>query len=77
MRLDGKSELVDTFIDEFGDYYIIRLKDISPGDVSKASEQVKESTRRLIAQRNGASLFQSYLQGLTKGLESKINKDLL
>ena len=76
-QLNGESEKVISFTDSSGDFNIVRLNSVEAGDVSKASEQIKESTRRLIAQRNGSSLFQSYLQGLNQEIKAEINEDLL
>jgi len=77
MQLDGVATKVESFSGVAGDFNIIRLHKIAPGDVSKVSEQIKESTRRLIAQRNGQSLFQSYLKGVGKPYREQINEDLL
>ena len=76
-RLDGAKEKVISFTDQIGNFNIVRLKSVVAGDVSKVDEQIKESIRRVLAQRNGSALFNSYLNGLTKDLESKINQDLL
>lgn len=77
MQLAGVATKVDSFTGVNGDFNIVRLHKIAPGDLSKVSEQVKESTRRLIAQRNGQSLFQSYLDGLNKQYSKGLNEDLL
>ena len=76
-QLDGTTQKIISFTDQSGDFNVVRLKSITPGDVDKVSDQIKESTRRLVASRNGSSLFQSYLQGLTKELKSSIDSDLL
>ena len=76
-RLDGAKEKVISFTDQIGNFNIVRLNSVVAGDVSKVDEQIKESIRRVLAQRNGSALFNSYLNGLTKDLESKINQDLL
>ena len=76
-QLDGASEKVVSLTDNSGDFNIVRLNAVTPGDVDKASAQVKESTRRLVLQRNGGSLFQSYLNGLSRELKEQINEDLL
>jgi len=76
-QLNGASEKVLSFTDQSGDFNIVRLNKVVAGDVDQASEQIKESTRRLVAQRNGLSLFQGYLKGLTEELKSEINEDLL
>lgn len=77
MQLTGAATKVTSFTDASGDFNIVHLNKIAPGDVRKVSEQVKESTRRLIAQRNGQSLFQSYLNGLSEEASKDINEDLL
>lgn len=77
MQLEGVATKVDSFTGANGDFNIVRLHKIAPGDVSKVSEQVKESTRRMIGQRNGQALFQSYLNGLNEQYSSQIDEDLL
>ena len=76
-QLEGATEKVISFTDITGNFNIVRLNSVVAGDVSKVDEQIKESIRRVLAQRNGSALFNSYLNGLTKDLESKINQDLL
>lgn len=77
MQLEGEATKIDSFTGANGDFNIVRLHKIAPGDVSKVSEQVKESTRRMIGQRNGQALFQSYLDGLNSQYSTEINEDLL
>jgi len=77
VQLNGQSQKVLSLTDSNGDFNIIRLNKIEAGDISKVATQVKESTRRLVSQRNGSSLFQSYLNGLSEPLKDKINEDLL
>ncbi|NNC99260.1 MAG: hypothetical protein HKN85_03670, partial [Gammaproteobacteria bacterium] len=50
---------------------------IAPGDVNAVSEQIKESTRRVLAQRNGQSLMVTYLDSLGESLDRTVNNDLL
>jgi len=76
-QLDGAAEKVISFTDGTGNFNIVRLNSIEAGDVASVDEQIKRSTRRILEQRNGSSLFQSYLDGLSKELESEINTDLL
>jgi len=76
-QLNGATQKVVSLTDNNGDFNIVRLNAITPGDVDKVSEQVKESTRRLVSQRNGGSLFQSYLNGLSEQFKEKVNEDLL
>lgn len=60
-----------------GDYHIVRLTNIEAGDINSISEQIKDSTRRVIAQRNGQSLMMSYIDSLNHSLAPEINYDLL
>ena len=77
VQLNGKSQEVVSLTDTAGDFNIVRLNKVQAGDVANASAQIKESTRRLISQRNGSALFQSYLNGLSEEVKEKINEDLL
>ena len=77
VQLNGKSQEVVSLTDTAGDFNIVRLNKVEAGDVANASAQIKESTRRLISQRNGSALFQSYLNGLSEEVKEKINEDLL
>ena len=76
-QLDGAAEKVISFTDGTGNFNVVRLNSIEAGDVASVDEQIKRSTRRILEQRNGSSLFQSYLDGLSKEIESEINTDLL
>lgn len=49
-----------------GDVHIVRLREIVAGDVETVSEQIKDATRRVLAQRNGGSLLTTYLDQLTE-----------
>ena len=77
MQLDDGSPSVASVTGGNGDFYIIRLNKITPGEASKVSEQVKDSTRRALAQRNGQALIGTYLDTLGKTLTPQINNDLL
>ncbi|MFT5572947.1 MAG: peptidyl-prolyl cis-trans isomerase D [Cryomorphaceae bacterium] len=77
IQLEGAATKVESFTGSNGDFNIVRLNKIAPGNVAAISEQIKESTRQLIAQRNGSSLFQSYIKGLSEDLNGQINEDLL
>jgi peptidyl-prolyl cis-trans isomerase D len=77
IQLGDAATKVTSFTGSNGDFNIVRLNKIAPGNVAAVSEQIKESTRRLIAQRNGSSLFQSYLKGLSEDLNDEINQELL
>lgn len=77
VQLNGESVKVFSLTDSNGDFNIVRLNNIEAGDIAKAGTQVKESTRRLVSERNGNALFQSYLDGLSAELQDSINEDLL
>ena len=76
-QLNSVASKVLSVADPNGDFNIIRLNKIAPGDLTAVSEQVKDSTRALLSQRNGNALFESYIQGLNSDLELQINEDLL
>ena len=76
-QLNSVASKVLSVADPNGDFNIIRLNKIAPGDLNAVSEQVKDSTRALLSQRNGSALFESYIQGLNSDLELQINEDLL
>jgi len=76
-QLDGQSTKVVSFTGANGDFNILRLNKVEAGDIASVSAQVKDATRRLIEQRNGTSLFHSYLQGLTDQYKDQVNQDLL
>jgi len=77
LQLDNEATKVTSVADVNGDFNILRLNKIAPGDLNAVSEQIKESTRQLIAQRNGRDLFESYIQGLNTDLDLQIKEDLL
>ena len=54
-------------------FYIVRLTSIEAGDLDEVSEQIKDSTRRLIEQRNGQSLASAYLESLRGQLVPEID----
>ena len=60
-----------------GDFYILRLTAVQAGDINSIDEQIKDSTRRILMQRNGQSLVSSYIQSLSNELAPAINTDLL
>lgn len=76
-RLNAGAPAVSTLEDSNGDFHIVRLTAVVAGNVGELSEQIKDSTRRLVAQRNGASLVNTYLDGLRGELVSEINTDLM
>ena len=60
-----------------GDFHLVRLTNITAGNVNTVSEQIKASTRRILAQRNGQSLMLTYIDSLSNTLNPEINNDLL
>ena len=76
-QLDSVATKVLSVADPNGDFNIIRLTKIAPGNLNEVSEQIKDSTRELVARRNGGDLFESYIQGLNNDLDLQINEDLL
>lgn len=76
-QLQDSTPTITSFAGSNGDFNIIRLNKIEPGDLTKVSEQVKDSTRRMLEARNGESLFSAYLNGLEKSIKPTINDELL
>ncbi|MFT6407748.1 MAG: peptidyl-prolyl cis-trans isomerase D [Arenicella sp.] len=77
MRLDDTATTVSSFSGINGDFNVVRLTQIAPGNLSAVSQQVKDATRSLIEQRNGQSLYGAYVKGLGDELAVDINQDLL
>ncbi|MEO0367254.1 MAG: SurA N-terminal domain-containing protein [Pseudomonadota bacterium] len=77
MRLDEGQPTVETLTSANGDFYVIRLKTVSEGDLATVSEQVKEATRRLVEARNGASLFTTYIDSLNQAATIGLDEELL
>lgn len=77
IQLEDSATKVVSFEGFGGDFHVVRLTQIAPGDLTAVSEAVKDSTRRLVAQRNGSALIDNYLEGLNKELELEIDEDLL
>lgn len=77
LHLAGSEPNVTSITDRAGDFHIMRLTDVAPGDLNTLSEQIKEGTRRLVAQRNGQSIVSNYLEGLREQLAPVINPELL
>jgi peptidyl-prolyl cis-trans isomerase D len=77
MRLDDTAIKVSSFTGTNGDFNVVRLTQIAPGDLAAVSQQVKDATRSLIEQRNGQSLFGAYIKGLSDELAADINQELL
>lgn len=68
---------VTSFSSANGDFNILRLTKVAPGDLSAVSEQVKDTTRRLLEGRNGRALFSAYISSLNEDLDLEIKEDLL
>lgn len=77
MQLRDVATELHSFTGISGDYNIVRLSQIAPGDLTQVSEQVKDATRRMLEQRNGQSLFGAYLKGLEETVKPVINEGLL
>ena len=77
MRLNNGAAVVHSFTGVNGDFNIIRLNTVAAGNLAAVSQQVKDATRSLIEQRNGQSLFGTYISGLNEELDLEINEDLL
>jgi peptidyl-prolyl cis-trans isomerase D len=77
MRLDDNATKVNSFTGSNGDFNVVRLTQIAAGNLAAVSQQVKDSTRALIEQRNGQSLYGAYVRGLSDELAVEINQDLL
>lgn len=76
-RLDNESTKVFSFTGLNGDFNIVRLTQIAPGNLAAVSDAVKDATRRLIEQRNGASLLETYIESLNEELALEVNEELL
>jgi len=77
MRLDDTATKVNSFTGVNGDFNVVRLTQIAPGDLAAVSQQIKDSTRALIESRNGQSLYNAYVKGLNDTIATDINEDLL
>lgn len=77
IQLGDETTKVTSFSGSNGDFNIVRLTKIAPGNLAAIPEQIKESTRQLVAQRNGESLFQGYIRALGAEHSAEINEDLL
>ncbi len=76
MQKDDSAALT-SFSSTNGDFNIVRLTKVEAGDLTKVSQQVKDSTLRMLEQRNGQSLFSAYLKSVEDSIQPKINEDLL
>jgi len=74
---EGGDSVVDTLTTSNGDFNVVRLTAIKPGDLNALSEQLRSSTRSLIELRNGNSMFEAYLNGLDEELNLEVDSDLL
>ena len=77
MHLQDGRAVIDSIVGLNGDFNLIRLVSIEPGDVNSVSEQVKARTRQILAQRNGQALMRTYVESLNESLKPVINTDLL
>ena len=77
MNLLGGTPVISSVVSANGDFNIVRLSSVEAGDVNTVSQQIKDSTRRVIAQRNGQSLMSTYLNSLSDSMAPEINTDLL
>lgn len=77
MQLRDSATELKSFTGVNGDFNIIRLSKIEPGDLTQVSQQVKDATRRTLESRNGQSLFSAYLKGLEQSISPVINEELL
>ena len=77
MNLVNESPVISTAVSANGDFSIVRLTSVDAGDINGISQQVKDATRRVIAQRNGQSLMTTYLDSLSDSMAPQINQDLL
>jgi peptidyl-prolyl cis-trans isomerase D len=77
IHLGDAATKVVSFTGANGDFNVVRLTQIAPGDLTAVSTQIRDSTRALIEQRNGQSLYSAYIQGLNEELAVELNEDLL
>ena len=73
----GDSSSISSVSGPNGDFYILRLTAVQSGDVDGIDAQIKDSTRRILMQRNGQALVSTYIQSLSDELAPEINNDLL
>ena len=77
VQLRDEATKVESFSSINGDFNIIRLSKIEPGDLTKVSQQVKDATRRMLESRNGQSMFTAYLKSLEETVKPVVNEGLL
>ncbi len=77
VRLDDQATKVISMTGANGDFNVIRVTQIAAGDLTAVSPQIRDATRRLLEQRNGSALVETYISGLTEELALEINEDLL
>ncbi len=73
MSLDGTEPSLDTLRVGNGDFHLIRLTSVREGDLQQVSDQVKDATRAILAQRNGASVFSSHLNYLNQAASAEVD----
>ena len=61
MRLDDAATKVKSFTGMNGDFHIVRLTQIAPGDLANVSDAIKDATRRILRQRNGTAMVEAYI----------------
>ena len=77
MRLDTNGASIDTLRSDNGDFHLLRLNKVQSGDLNQVSDQIKEATRALVAQRNGSSVFATYLYKLNQDVSKNIDEAAL
>ena len=77
LQLTDDQATIHSFAGNGGNFHIVRLVEIAAGDLNTVSEQVKDSTRSLLAQRNGESILRSYINDLGDTMSSEIDSSLL
>ena len=77
MQINNDAPSLGFIEDRNGDFHLIRLTNVEAGNVNTISAQIKDSTRRILSQRNGQALLSTYIKSLSDTLAPEINRDLL
>lgn len=77
LQLTAAGPEIVSVVDRNGDFHIVRLRKVEAGDISKISEQIKDSTRRVLAQRNGQALVSTYIESLKQSYAPTVNNEML
>ncbi len=77
MQLGDTGTKVKAFTGANGDFNVVRLTQVQPGNLAAISPQIKDATRSLIEQRNGQSMYSAYIKTLNDEVVAEINEDLL